>query len=104
MPLTRVRFEPVRSAEPPISSGVAGTSASSAFWLDCRVASFGLVSAISCFSAATASCQLSGSLPAITRSNSARWLRGRGASARRGARRRRGCRPRASAPAGRRAR
>ena len=34
MPFTMVWLEPVRSAEPPTSSGIAGTSASSAFWLD----------------------------------------------------------------------
>ncbi len=75
MPLTKVRLDPVRSAEPPTSSGVAGTSASSAFWLDWRVASFGLVSAMLLPSArATASCQPSGSLPSSARSNSARML------------------------------
>ena len=74
MPFTKVRLEPVRSADPPISSGIAGTSASRHFWLDWRVASFGLLSAKPCFSAATASWKFSGSRPATTRSNSARML------------------------------
>ncbi len=39
MPLTSVRFDPVGSADPPISSGVAGTRASRHFWLDARLAS-----------------------------------------------------------------
>jgi len=73
-PLTRVRFEPVRSAEPPSNSGVAGIRVSNTFWPDCRVAIFGLLSAISCFSTATASPQLSGSFPDIARSKSARWF------------------------------
>ena len=44
IPFTRVRFDPARPADPPISSGVAGTSASRHFWLAARVASFGLLS------------------------------------------------------------
>src|SRR6266542_1763536 len=40
MPLMRVLLEPVRSAEPPMSSGTAGTSASSAISEALRVAIF----------------------------------------------------------------
>jgi len=74
IPFAIVRFDPVKSADPPTSSGVTGAIASRNRRLAARVASFGRSSARSCFSAATASCQVSGSRPAMTRSNSARWL------------------------------
>ena len=44
-PAQLVRFEPVRSAEPPSISGTCGQMAESAFWLALRVAT---VSAACC--------------------------------------------------------
>ncbi len=70
--LVRVLLEPVRSAEPPIISGTAGTSASNANSDDERVAmSLGLAASVS-FTLRTASANAFGSSPFMRRSNSAR--------------------------------
>ena len=66
-----VRFEPVRSAEPPTSSGSIGFNTSSAFWEAFRVA---MVSALPLSSSTKAAILLSkscGRFPAMRRSNSA---------------------------------
>ncbi len=82
MPLGLVLFEPVRSAEPPIISGTAAASASSAPSDAMRVPiSFGVAASFS-FTERTAAASLSfGSLPLMRRSNSTR--RSAGSAARR---------------------
>jgi hypothetical protein len=67
MPLTRVLFEPVRSAEPPIISGIAGISWSSAEPEWTRVALTGLVSRALAMWASSASKALAGSSPFMAR-------------------------------------
>src|ERR1044071_5630381 len=66
-----VRFEPVRSAEPPTSSGSIGFNTSSTFWEAFRV---GIVSALPFSSSTKEAILLSnsgGRFPATRRSNSA---------------------------------
>ncbi len=71
--LTKVLFEPVRSAEPPTSSGMAANTVSSASPEDWRVAIAGW-SATSCFSlASSASKAPVGRSPAMARVKSSRW-------------------------------
>ena len=67
-----VLTEPVRSAEPPTSSGTAGVNASSTSWLALRVAQVGRSSAKRCLSARRTPSSPVGRSPAWARSNSAR--------------------------------
>ena len=71
MPLTKVLFDPVRSAEPPISSGIAANSSSSAAPDDWRVAWAGLVSTSSAIFASSLANAPSGRSPLLARVKSA---------------------------------
>ena len=72
MPLARVLFEPVRSAEPPIISGSVAVSASSVSSEAARVArSFGACASF-CLSSLTAGARRSATSPRRRRANSAR--------------------------------
>src|SRR5471032_1519326 len=66
-----VRFEPVRSAEPPRNSGRDDASAWMAFWLALRVAMFSFFSTQEAIAAARAASNAAGRSPFIRRVNSA---------------------------------
>ena len=72
-----VLFDPVRSAEPPTSSGSAGTMASIAFCEETRVASFGGSEASARFRSRTASPTAAGMAPQRAASEAARVAAGR---------------------------
>jgi hypothetical protein len=67
---TRVRLEPARSAEPPISSGNSGTSTSSAFCEALRVATVSAFDSDSLTSASARAPKSWGNPPAMRRRNS----------------------------------
>ncbi|MNS82193.1 hypothetical protein D3C72_1159310 [compost metagenome] len=71
--MTKVLFEPVRSAEPPISSGMALNTVSRASPEDWRVASAGWVETSSFSLASRASKAPVGRSPAMARVKSSRW-------------------------------
>jgi hypothetical protein len=66
-----VRFDPVRSALPPSSSGNASVSASSTIWLALRLATVSALPWAATAAARTTSLQRAGSSPAIRRVYSA---------------------------------
>ena len=70
MPLTMVLLEPVRSAEPPTISGIAGTSSASAEPECWRVAAAGFSASALAMWASTAAKAASGRSPAMARSKS----------------------------------
>ena len=73
MSLALVLLEPVRSAEPPTSSGSTGASASITLREDCRVASLGASADTLFLTALMARSAAATRSPSMRRSNSARW-------------------------------